>query len=143
MQIRQIVVAEERGRHSPAAVRKNHVEAAEKKFSLFRNYKPDADLPWVRPKDSAMLAPLENAPVGLYGKILKSHVGYHIVKVVRTRKDAIQSFAALRPTLEKEYKEKKAQQVYLQWLHDRVKTEAATIDEPRLRALTAEYQETF
>jgi hypothetical protein len=146
IQLRQIVVAEDHEADTLLAALKSGkttFEAAEKKFSIFRNYKENDELSWIGAKDSSLFTPLENASVGLFPRVLSSHMGFHIVKVVRTRKGAIQSFAALRPSLELAYKEKKGHEVYLQWVHDHVKKETAMIDEQYLLSLTAEYQETF
>ncbi|MCB9072634.1 MAG: hypothetical protein H6623_03365 [Bdellovibrionaceae bacterium] len=146
MKLRQIVVAEEHEADTLfAAIKsgKTSFEEAEKKFSLLQGFRPDDELPLINPRDSGLFAPLEKVGVGLYPRILKSHLGYHLVKVVHVKKDATQSFAALRPSLEIEYKRQRGQELYLQWLHDHAKKDTAVIDEPRLLSITAEYQETF
>lgn len=146
LQVRQIVLAEE---HEAKTIlqsllgKKITFEDAEKKFSLSRNFKKDGELPWLDPKDSSFLAQFVSAPLGLQPKIYQTAAGFHLVNIIRVKKNANQPFAALRPQLELAYKEKVGEDLYLQWLKDQVKTENVSVDQSRIMALTAEYQESF
>jgi hypothetical protein len=146
IQMRQIIVAEEHeARTLLQSLREKKIsfEDAAKKFSLLRSYKSDDDLPWIDPKDSSFLANFANASPGLQPKVYSTPAGYHLVHIVRVKKSANQSFAALRPQVETAYKQKAGEELYLQWLKDQVKTGAILIDQPRIMALTAEYRESF
>lgn len=146
LQIRQVVLAEE---HEANTMMQNlrdkkiTFEDAEKKFSLARNFKKDDELPWLDPKDSSFLSQFSSASAGLQPKIYQTAAGFHIVNIIRVKKNANQPFAALRPQLELAYKQKMGEELYLQWLKDQVKTENVSVDQSRLMALTAEYQESF
>lgn len=146
IQLRQIVLAEE---HEATTLlqslreKKISFEDAEKKFSVVRGMKKTEDLPWIDINDSSFLASLANASPGLQNRVLQSSMGFHIVNVVQVKKSANQPFAALRPLVESSYKRKRGDELYLQWLRDQVKTGNISVDQSRLMALTAEYQESF
>lgn len=146
IQLRQIVLAEE---HEANTMMQNlrekkiSFEDAEKKFSLSRSYKKEDELPWLDPKDSTFLSQFLSASPGLQSKIYQTPAGFHIVYIIHVKKNANQPFAALRPQLEVAYKQKRGEELYLQWLKDQVKTENVSVDQSRLLGLTAEYQESF
>ncbi len=146
IRIRQILLAEE---HEANTLLQNIREKkitftdAEKKFSVIRGFKPDEELPWVDASETTFLHQFSSAPIGLQGKVYQTSVGYHLVSIVGVKKNANQPFAALRPQVESSYKQKKGEELYLQWLEDQVKTGDIAVDQPRLMAITAEYQESF
>lgn len=146
LQVRQVVLAEEHEANTlmqSLRDKKITFDNAEKKFSLVRGYKKDDELPWIDPKDSTFMSQFVSASPGLQSKVFQSPVGYHIVNIIRVKKNANQPFAALRPQVESLYKQKRGEELYLQWLKDQVKTESISVDHARLMALTAEYQESF
>ncbi|MCC6137928.1 MAG: hypothetical protein IT287_04805 [Bdellovibrionaceae bacterium] len=143
---RQVVLAEE---HEAITIlqhlreKKITFEDAEKKFSLIRGFRATEDLPWVDPKDSSFLGHFASAPIGLQSKVYPTPVGFHVVNILQVKKNANQPFAALRPLVETSYKQKKGEELYLQWLKDQVKTGNISVDQARLMSLVAEYQESF
>lgn len=146
LRLRQILVAEE---HEANTLLQNIREKkisfidAEKKFSLIRGFKADEELPWIDASETTFLHQFSNAPIGLQSKVYQTSVGYHLVSIVGVKKNANQPFAALRAQVETSYKQKRGEELYLQWLEDQVKTGNISVDQPRLMALTAEYQESF
>ncbi len=118
-------------------------EAAEQKFSKLSPRGTNDDVPFYDIQSNPLVAQLLNSPVGLQNRIFQSPAGFHIVHVLQVKKGAPQSFAALRSQIEVYYKQKRSEELYLQWLKDHVKTDSVSVDHARLLALKAEYQESF
>lgn len=146
IRVRQILVAEE---HEANTLLQNIRDKkisfadAEKKFSLLRGFKEDDELPWTDASETQFLHQFASAPIGLQNKVFKTSVGYHLVSIIGVKKNANQPFAALLPQVTLSYKRKRGEELYLQWVQDQVKTGDISIDQPRLMAITAEYQESF
>lgn len=146
IRLRQILVAEEHEANTllhNIRDKKISFADAEQKFSLLRGHKPDDELPWIDASETQFLHQFAAAPIGLQNKVFKTTVGYHLVSIVGVKKNANQPFAALRPQLEVSYKQRKSEELYLQWVQDQVKNGDISVDQPRLMAITAEYQESF
>lgn len=146
VQFRQIVLnTEDEAKTLLQHLRDNKLsfEDAEKKFSLIREYKPDAEIPFYDATGNGLVPQLLGAPQGLQSRIYSLPSGFHLIKILQIKKNTNQSFDALRPSVLTVYNQKRANDLYLQWLRDHVKTKSVIIDHARLLALKAEYQESF
>lgn len=140
---RQIVLAEE---HEATTLLQHLIEKkisfvhAEKKFSIVTDPKVR---PSVDSKSSPLASQLSNSNPGLQSRVFQSPHGFHIIHVLRVKKGAAQAFAALRPHVLTHYKRERGAELYLQWQRDQVKNGSISVNQSRIMALTAEYQESF